>query len=76
MSALLKLLVVTTFIILLVESLPTENSDEENEFSFDKIKRCMGGLDGLGDFKWWHIIFIPFLIIATPFIMIWDSLFG
>ena len=72
MSANLKLLILSAFIILLVQSSLADTSDEENEFSFDRIKRHGPKFD----FEWWHIIFLPIVIIVGPFIWLYQTLFG
>ena len=73
MSAALKLLVFSVFMIFLVQSIPTGDpsiQSEDNSVTVEKDKRCMQGID---------LWVIPLMIIAYPFGLIWSwisSLFG
>ena len=69
MSAILKLVVFSVFVIFLVQSLPTENSSEEgaeNSSSFERTKRMQ-------EVEWWMI---PLGIIMYPFNFIWELFVG
>ena len=70
MSAILKLLVFSVFVIFLVQSLPTENSSEEggeNSPSVERTKRSNW------DLEWWMI---PLGIILYPVNFIWNLFTG